>query len=308
MSASAQFPALGTSAVVAVVCEEGLEDARAAVESELAAIDLACSRFRADSELSRLNAAGGREIAIGPLLAEALRVALHAATATGGLVVPTAGRALRLAGYDRTFRVVAERDPRSFHARFETVPTADAVELDERRGTVRVRADVELDLGATAKALASDRAAAAAHAACDCGVLVSLGGDLALAGPPPAEGWPVRIADDHAAPLDGPGPVVALRDGGLATSSTAIRRWGAGEAELHHVVDPRTGRPALTPWRTATVAAESCVDANVASTAALILGGDAPAWLERRRLPARLVPQDGAAAVCVAGWPAEEAA
>ena len=308
MSVSARFTALGTSAVVAVDRAEGLEDVRTAVERELAAIDLACSRFREDSELSRVNAAGGRETAIGPLFAEALRVALRAAAATGGLVVPTAGRALRLAGYDRTFRVVAERDPRSFQARFETVPAADAVELDERRGTVRVRPDVELDLGATAKALASDRAAAAAYAACGCGVLVSLGGDLALTGPPPAEGWPVRIADDHAAPLDGPGPVVALCDGGLATSSTTVRRWRAGDAELHHVVDPRTGRPALTPWRTATVAAESCVDANVAATAALILGDEAPAWLELHRLPARLVAQDDGAPVCVGGWPLEEAA
>jgi FAD:protein FMN transferase len=303
----ASFPALGTSAVVVAADERRLPAARAAVERELAAIDLACSRFREDSELSRVNAAGGREVAVGPLLLEALRVALRAAAGTGGLVVPTVGRALRLAGYDRTFRVVASRDPRGFRASFEPVAGADAVELDERRGTVRVREGVELDLGATAKALAADRAAAAAHAAAGCGVLVSLGGDIALAGPPPPEGWPVRIADDHSAPLDGPGPVVALRDGGLATSSTAVRRWRAGEAELHHVVDPRTGRPASTPWRTATVAAASCVDANVAATAALILGEDAPGWLELHRLPARLVPQRGAPSA-VGGWPAEAAA
>lgn len=306
MSASAGFPALGTGAVVVVDEPERLAPARAAVERELAAIDLACSRFRDDSELSRVNAACGRETAIGPLLLEALRVALRAAAATRGLVVPTVGRTLRLAGYDRTFRVVASRDPRAFEARFERVAGADAVELDERRGTVRVREGVELDLGATAKALASDRAAAAAHAAAGCGVLVSLGGDLALAGPAPAEGWPVRIADDHAAPLDGPGPVVALRDGGLASSSTAIRRWRAGDAELHHVVDPRTGRPALTPWRTVSVAAASCVDANAAATAALILGEDAPGWLEQRRLPSLLVSRDGAP-VCAGGWPAEAA-
>lgn len=307
MSATAAFPALGTSAVVAVDEDERLAVARTAVEHELAAIDLACSRFRDDSELSRVNAAGGREAAVGPLLLEALRVALRAAVATGGLVVPTVGRALRLAGYDRTFRVIASRDPHSFHARFEPVAGADAVQLDESRGTVRVREDVELDLGATAKALAADRAAAAAHAAAGCGVLVSLGGDLALAGPPPADGWPVRISDDHAAPLDGPGPVVALRDGGLASSSTAVRRWRAGDAELHHVVDPRTGRPAATPWRTASVAAATCVEANVAATAALILGDEAPAWLDLHRLPSRLVPRDGGTAVVAGGWPAEAA-
>jgi thiamine biosynthesis lipoprotein len=307
VTASASFPALGTSAVVVVDAPERLPDARTAVERELAAIDLACSRFRDDSELSRVNAARGRETAVGPLLLEALRVALRAAAATGGLVVPTVGRALRLAGYDRTFRVVASRDPQSFSARFDPVPAADTVDLDEARGTVRVRDDVELDLGATAKALAADRAAAAAHRAAGCGVLVSLGGDLALAGRPPADGWPVRLTDDHAAPLDGPGPLVALRDGGLASSSTAVRRWRAGEAELHHVVDPRTGRPAVTPWRTASVAAATCVEANVAATAALILGDEAPAWLQDRRLPSRLVPRQGGPAVVAGGWPAEAA-
>jgi len=307
VTASATFPALGTSAVVVVGDARKLEPARQAVERELAAIDLACSRFRDDSELARVNAADGRETAIGPLLCEALSVALRAAAATDGLVVPTVGRALRLAGYDRTFRAVVARDPQSFSAVFEPVAGADAVQLDEERGTVRVRGDVELDLGATAKAHAADRAAAAAGAAAGCGVLVSLGGDLALAGPPPADGWPVLIADDHAAPLDGPGPVVALRDGGLASSSTAVRRWRAGEAELHHIVDPRSGRPAETPWRTASVAAASCVEANAAATAALVLGDEAPAWLDAHRLPSRLVPRDGSPAVAVGGWPAEAA-
>jgi FAD:protein FMN transferase len=308
VSATATFPALGTTAVVVTRDPAGLAGARAAVECEIAAVDEACSRFRSDSEVSRVNEAGGREVAIGPVLVEALRIALRAAAASDGLVVPTVGRALRLAGYDRTFRVVASRDPRTFRARFEPVAGAEAVELDERRCTVRVRRDVELDLGATAKALAVDRAAAAARDAAGCGVLVSIGGDLALAGPPPAEGWPVRIADDHAAPLDGAGPVIGLRDGGLASSSTAVRRWRAGEAELHHIVDPRTGRPARTPWRTATIAAASCVDANTAATAAVVLGTEAPCWLEQRGLPARLVPRDGGTPVAVAGWPAEEAA
>jgi thiamine biosynthesis lipoprotein len=308
VSAGAKFPALGTTAVVVTEDQEALPGARAAVERELAAIDLACSRFRPDSELSRINAAAGRETPAGPLLLEALRIALRVAAATGGLVVPTVGRALRLAGYDRTFQVVVSRDPASFHARFERVPEVDTVELDERRGTILVREDVELDLGATAKALAADRAAAAAHETTGCGVVVSLGGDVSVAGPTPSDGWPILIADDHAAPLDGPGPVVALRDGGLASSGTAVRRWRAGEVELHHIVDPRTGRPADTPWRTATVAAASCVEANTAATAAVVLGTEAPRWLESLGLPARLVPADGGAAVAVGGWPAEEAA
>ena len=299
---SATFPALGTTAVVAVVDPPALDSARAALEHELAAVDRACSRFREDSELAAVNRAAGRPVQVGALLFEALAAAVRAASATGGLVDPTVGRTLRLAGYDRTFRLIAGRESGSFEARFEPVAGWACVELDPAESSVRVPPGVELDLGATAKALAADRGARAAHAAGGCSVLVSLGGDLALAGPPPPGGWPVRIADDHAGRLDGPGPSVALSAGGLATSGTAVRRWRAGDAELHHVVDPRTGRPAETPWRTVSVAAASCVDANTASTAAIVLGTEAPAWLEARRLPARLVARDGAS-LCVAGWP-----
>ena len=305
MTTATSFPALGTTAVVAVTEPARLERARTAVAAELAEFDVACSRFRSDSELSRAHLAGGA-VRVGPLLLEALCTALDAAAATGGLVDPTIGRTLRLAGYDRTFRLVAARDGSSFSAAFERVPGWHAVDLDPATSTLRLPPGVELDLGATAKALAADRSAYAARAAAGCGVLVSLGGDIAIAGDAPAEGWPVLIADDQAAPPDGGGPVVSLMGGGLATSSTTVRRWRSGDAELHHVIDPRTGRPAVTPWRTVTVAAATCVDANTASTAALVLGGDGPAWLEERRLPARLVARDGAR-THVADWSADTA-
>jgi FAD:protein FMN transferase len=298
------FRALGTTAVITTADQVWEGAACAVVERELDAIDRACSRFRPDSELSRVNSAGGRCVAVGPLLLEALRVALDAARSSGGLVDPTVGRALRTSGYDSTFRVVAARDGNAFRAAFSTVPGWQTVELDENAGTVRVPAGVELDLGATAKALACDRAATAAAAVAG-GVLVGLGGDIAVAGAAPAGGWPVRISDDHAAPLDGPGPTVALDGGGLATSSTTVRRWRSGAVELHHLVDPRTGRPAESPWRTVSVAAKTCVDANVASTASFLLD-DAPGWLEAHRLPARLVSANGASTV-VAGWPEDAA-
>ncbi len=297
---SVSFRALGTTAVIATADRSRVGDACAVVERELDAIDRACSRFRADSELSHVNCAGGRRVAIGPLLLEALRVALGAARSSGGLVDPTVGRTLRAYGYDSTFRVVAGRDGNAFRAEFYTVPGWQTVELDEDASRVRIPAGVELDLGATAKALACDRAASAAAAVAG-GALVGLGGDIAVAGEVPSGGWSVRIADDHAAPLDAPGPTVAVGGGGLATSSTTVRRWRSGAVELHHLVDPRTGRPASSPWRTISVAAKTCVDANVATTASFLLD-DAPGWLRARRLPARLVAVDGASTV-VAGWP-----
>ena len=166
-------------------------------------------------------------------------------------------------------------------------------------------AGVRLDLGATAKALAADRAAEQAGAAAGCGVLVSLGGDMATAGEPPAAGWPVRVTDWHAAPLDADGQTVRLPGGALATSSTTVRRWARGGEQLHHVLDPRTGRPAAVVWRTVSVAAATCVDANIASTASVIRGERSPSWLESVGLPARLVRQDGSV-VRAAGWPGED--
>ena len=294
------FRALGTTAVVATTNREREADAVAAVECELHAVDLACSRFRPDSELARVNHAGGELVQVGPLLFAALRVSLSAAETTGGLVDPTVGRALRTAGYDRTFTRVVSRDSSAFEARFSVVAGWRVVELDEAASTVRVPAGVELDLGATAKAFACDRAAAAA-AAVGGGALVALGGDIAVEGEPPEGGWPVRIADGHAVSLDAPGPTVAIAGGGLATSSTTVRRWRGGSEELHHLIDPRTGRPARSPWRTVSVAAARCVDANIASTASFFVD-DAPAWLAARRLPSRLVSVTGGCA-CVAGWP-----
>ena len=294
--------ALGTTAIVAVADPRGLEAAEAVLVDELDSIDRACSRFRPDSELGRLNAASGALVRVGPLLFEALRVALHAAEATGGLVDPTIGRTLRLSGYDATFSVVRARDGRLIRPSYVRDPDWRSVALDEERQAVRTPRGVELDLGATAKALAADRAARRVHAVTGTGALVSLGGDVAVAGDTPSGGWSLRIAEDNSTPLDVPGPTVAVSSGGVATSGTTVRRWASPAGSLHHIVDPRTGRPANDHWRTVTVAASSCVDANTASTAAVVLGEHAPQWLADRGLPARLVRYD-LQTTLVAGWP-----
>ena len=166
---------------------------------------------------------------------------------------------------------------------------------------------MQLDLGATAKAWCADRAAEDAAAATGAGILVGLGGDFALAGPAPAGGWVIRIADRHDDAPDPRAPMVAVASGGLATSGTASRRWWRGDRLLHHIVDPATGLPADGGWRTVSVAGATCVDANVASTAAIILGLGAPAWLESRGLAARLVADDGTI-VTTGGWPHDEPA
>ena len=292
------WPALGTTASVYVTEDAALDAARAAVEEELSAIDLACSRFRADSELEQLNARAGSRTSVGPLLAEALAVALRAARLTDGMVDPTVGEALILAGYDRDFGSLR---PITGPLKAVRVPGWRAVGLDRARGMIKLPAGVRLDLGATAKALAADRAATTASQAANTGVLVNLGGDIAIAGPPPDAGWTVGVGDDHRGPA---AQTLTIRSGGLATSSTVVRSWGPGR---HHIIDPRTGIPAGPHWRTASVAAATCVDANTATTAAIVLGPSAPGWLSERGLPARLVARDGAVTT-VGAWPQEHLA
>jgi thiamine biosynthesis lipoprotein len=161
---------------------------------------------------------------------------------------------------------------------------------------------VRLDLGATAKSLAADRAATAAYRATDRGVLVALGGDVATAGPAPLEGWSVHVTDDHRSGPSASGQTIAIRSGGLATSSIATRRWLHHGRAMHHVLDPGTGLPVQATWRTVSVAAATCAEANVASTASIVLGNRASAWLAMHRLPARLVDVGGIVKT-QGGWP-----
>ncbi len=297
------FSAFGTFGTLLVTKQSAVTPARRILDSELRAIDLGCSRFRPDSELTLLNQASGRRQRVSPLLAEALSVALRAAAATDGDVDPTCGESLIQLGYDRDFAELASRW-RAPAGPARPVPAGgwQCVDFDPDALTVQLQAGVQIDLGATAKALAADRAASAIAAATGAGALVNLGGDIAVAGQPPAGGWRVEIVADD----DGFGrrPVVAIWDGGLATSSTGSRTWRRGGQSLHHIVNPRTGRPADSCWAAVSVAAATCVEANTASTAAVIRSGAAPAWLAGLGLPARLVGANGV--ITTTGeWPDE---
>jgi FAD:protein FMN transferase len=306
--ASARWEALGTTVVLRLTEPAALALARARVAAELDVIDRACSRFRVDSELSRVNARAGRPVRVSPLLIEALELALGAAELTGGDVDPTVGRALELAGYDRDWRLLSaprgEPDPPTVTLR--TRAGWQTVELDLTACTIRIPAGVRLDLGATAKAWAADRAAAAAQAEIGCGgVLLSLGGDIATCGPAPSGGWRIRVTDDHRSAPSAPGQTVSIRSGGLATSSTAARRWSHEGHTMHHIIDPASGAPARTPWRTVSVAAADCAQANIAATAALVRADAAADWLAAIGLPARLQSRDGRVTT-VGDWPSED--
>jgi thiamine biosynthesis lipoprotein len=290
------FPALGTTAQLTLADERHADEAEALMRRRLAEIDRAASRFRPDSELMLLQAMPGTARRISSLLSGAVHAALAAARDTGGLVDPTVGAAIRSAGYDRDFAVVRRGDAAP-GADSRPAPGWTGVLFDPHRRLLGIPAGVELDLGATAKALVADRLARELGLHTGGGVLVNLGGDIAVAGP---HGWDIGIADDHTATE--PEQVVRIDRGGIATSSTAVRRWRAGGRERHHIIDPSTGEPAQSPWRTVTVAARSCLAANTASTAAIVMGERAPAWLSERGVSARLVAHDGAV-IRTGGWP-----
>jgi FAD:protein FMN transferase len=310
--AGAERDALGTTARVAVWPPGELTAALRAVDAELDRLDRQASRFRADSELSRIHLAPGPVHQLSRGLAEAVRVALVAAAWTGGLADPTVGGALVALGYDRDFAAIGP-GPMAAGPGPGRAPGWNSVSLTG--AVLRLPAGVCLDLGATAKGLGADRAAAAAgravcRPAAGGGVLVSLGGDIAVAVRPPLGGWPVTVGDSSdpgSDPGGGPGQVVRLTGGGLATSSVTGRRWQRAGRPVHHIIDPRTGFPADGPWRTVSVAAASCAEANAASTAAIVAGRDAVAWLALTGLPARLISHDGEVRL-MGGWPARAAA
>jgi thiamine biosynthesis lipoprotein len=294
--------ALGTTVTLALDRNDALVVAETILRDELDAIDRACSRFRPDSEIRCLDAAGGRPVRASALLYEAVSVACAVAERTGGVVDPTVGRAVEALGYDRDFVEVPAIGPPILS---EPVPAPGwwLIELDAQERSIAVPPGVRLDLGATAKALVADRAARRIASVTDSGALVCVGGDVSVSGPPVAGGWPVGIAVDCARPF-GPGPVVSVSVGGLASSSTAVRAWRRGGRWIHHIVDPATGDCASDHWRLVSVAAASCVDANAYSTAAVVWGERAPERLGALGLPARFVRHDGAVST-VAGWPSD---
>ncbi len=291
------FDLWGGTATLATSGDGSHQAALDAVRSWVALVDLAASTYRDDSEIVALNASSGIATRVGPVLAEALHIAIDAAERTRGVVDPTVGAV--------TLSAASAAPTVTRAGTYRDVVITDVVD----GAVVQMPSGVRLDLGATAKAWAADRAAVLAADASGLGVLVSLSGDIAIAGPLPEDGWPVLVTDDHREGTDSTNPVaqtISLAGGGLATSSTTVRtRVTADGSTVAHVIDPITWRPVTPVWRTVSVAAGDCVTANTASTAALVLGDRAVAWLEATSLPCRLVSTDGTV-IRLGSWPLPE--
>lgn len=295
MSATQLMRAWSCDVRLVVDDDHAIRPAAADLTALLARVDAVASRFRPDSALSRANANPGRPVPVPRLLVDLVAAALSAAEQTDGLVDPTIGITLARLGYDRDIGSIAEDGP--------ALPTQVSgrswqdVRLDRENGLLTVPVGTALDLGATAKAYLADHAAHALARRYDTAVLVELGGDLAVAGNRPL-GWCIDVAER----AGDAGQHVLVRHGGLATSTTVIRRWRRDGRAVHHIVDPRTGSPAEGPWRTVSVYAPCAIAANTASTAAIVLGAQAVPWFGTRHLAARFVAQDSSVTT-VGAWP-----
>jgi thiamine biosynthesis lipoprotein len=309
-TASAAFEAIGTRHHLIATRPETLGAAIAIARDLLSGLDAAVSRFRPDSEVSALARQRGARAAtalVSPVFAASLAAALRTARLTDGLVDPTVGGAVIASGYDADLAVVRARTGPDGAAGQPPVPGTvtvpvpgwRSVELDQALRRVRVPVGTVLDLGASAKAWAADTIAVRLAASLDGGFLVNLGGDLAVSGDLPADGWQVAVEGTAGEARQ----VVASHGQAFATSSTGRRTWTQDGRLRHHIVDPRTGRTAEAVWEQVTCAGATAVEANAASTAAVVLGQEAPEWLAARGIPARLDPAGGGAVVTTPGWP-----
>jgi thiamine biosynthesis lipoprotein len=224
---------------------------------------------------------------------------------TDGDVDPTLGTQLSALGYDRDISLLPDHPhasrPPLVRVRRRAMWGDVTLQHEPEGDAILVVPDgVLLDLGATAKAWTADRCATEVAEALGCGVLVSLGGDLRVAGPDPEDGWTILVQDGP----DQPASTIQLHGArAVATSSTLTRTWRRCGRELHHVIDPVTTLPVDPVWRTVSVAATTCVHANTLSTSALVRRRAAPAMLRERGVPARLVARDGSITT-TNGWPA----
>lgn len=266
----ASFRSMGTDVTVIAHGDAGpFGRAVAVVRAVFEREDRRFSRFRADSELSHVNARSGRWTEVSAPFADVVRLALAGWFHSRGRFDPTVLDAVIAAGYDRDFDEVlaggrgALRPP---------MPCGRAAEVSVTEGRLRLPEGVGLDLGGIAKGWTADLAAETVVGGGLEWVLVNAGGDLRLAGSPP-EGVDVGLEDPEVA--DAIGGRLILTEGALATSSVTRRAWGEG---LHHVIDPATARPANGAVIQATAWAPTCAQAEIHATQALLQG---PPFLER---------------------------
>lgn len=280
------FPGMGSRIHVALV--EGAEADLAYAEERLTRLEGLWSRFRPDSELTRLNTDG--ELTVSPETADLVRLAVQAWQVTGGLFDPTVHDAVAGAGYDRTFADLRTRPPVPVVP--APVPGCEGIEVDGLG--VRLATDVRLDFGGIGKGRAADLVASELLERGVAGACVNVGGDVRVTGeaPPQAGTWALAVEDPFRP--TGRTALVALDEGAVASSTTLKRRWSATGGDAHHLIDPRTGRSSTSDVAAATVVAAEAVWAEVFAKCAVVAGGGAGVELAGRYgLAALMTLSDG---------------
>lgn len=270
------FRAMNTD-IESIVCvpnerEEEGEQVLSRVERLFGEVERALSRFDPDSELHRLNARAGRHFAASPRLFEVVAASLNAARATGGIFDPTVLNSLVAAGYDRSFDELAGGNNGSPVLLRPGRYSWHDIVMDTYHSIIKMPEGCSLDLGGIGKGWTVDRASCELRAYP--GFAIDAGGDIMVGGTR-ADGspWTVGVADPFIPDHDL--LVLELNRGAVATSTTARRQWQVAGSRRHHLIDPRTGKPAASGVVAATVTAESAVRAETTAKAALILGNDA---------------------------------
>lgn len=292
------FHAMGTTIVV-IAPDHASATALRLTRDLFAEWERTLSRFRADSELSRLNAAAGLRTAVSPLMLTVLGAALDAARATRGIFDPTVLLRMIEIGYDRTFETLPTRLPAAHETQRAQTGGWRAIDVNEARRLVRLPAGVGLDFGGIAKGMAVDAALNLLEERGLTPAMVNAGGDLAVRSlPPDAPHWPIAV------PGKDEGWVIGLKGGAVATSGVAHRHWRQGDSERHHLIDPRTGDPAASALWSVTAIAGMCAQAEVAAKTALIQGSEQGArFIEEVHLGALLISDNGEWRTAGA-WPA----
>jgi thiamine biosynthesis lipoprotein len=232
----------------------------------LAAFEARFSRFRELSELNRLNASAGRPFVASPLMFELAEKALELARRSAGLFDPALLRELIEAGYDRSFELLSRGSASDNASRHRDTSWRD-VKLDRRERTITLPEGLGIDLGGMGKGYAVDRLAAMLGTP----ALVNGGGDVYASGHPhDAAAWLVGVEDPFSQERDL--AILAVRDRGIATSSTLRRRWRQNGVWQHHLIDPRSRRPSTSDAVQVTVVARSALDAEFQAKVALLLG------------------------------------
>jgi thiamine biosynthesis lipoprotein len=293
------FPAMGTTIAV-LAPEENAAAARDATRWLFAEWEATLSRFRSDSELSRLNARAGEWVQVSSLLFTVTATALEAARATNGVFDPTLLRQLISLGYDRTFTALPPIGP-PLSAVVRPGGAWRGIQLDRGERRIFLPVGGALDFGGIAKGMAVDAAVERLREMGIASGCVNAGGDLATFGlAPGGDGWPIGVQGRHATRM------ITLKRGAMATSGIAKRQWRQGAFVRKHILDPRTGIPAETGLWSVTVAAERCAQAEAAAKAAFILGPrDGARFLDERKLAGIFAHEDGSWQTA-GDWPAAE--